>query len=451
MTIKNWRLGYAPNDFHYLENFLAKFYPKRDIAEAGLIIKREEGSVKGEDSSFAKASAFVKTSADKSADKYFDRFRDRVMFPIQNLHGQIVGFTGRMLHESDKAGKYINSPETPIYNKSQVIYGLYQAKIDIRKENRAIFVEGNLDVISSHQAGFNEAVASSGTALTEQHLLAIKRFTDNLIFAFDSDAAGSEASKRALELALTLGFNVRMVDMGGAKDPDELIKKGIGLWKKAVDSAENYLEYFFKATFERFDLNSVEDKREITKQLAPLIARVSEPITKAHFIRKLSNGINVSEQVIWDLVNKVKNPKSSHPRAQQEKRGKIEVLEDELLGLSAFLKTNEAIIDFEVKDFKPENQPVFTYLISNSKVNSETSERLKLLIFFIENLMSEEKLDAKEELARAVKEFKKIKFKKRMEEISNEIAAAEKKKDHDMINKLSLEFTRLSNQINEIT
>src|SRR6185436_409203 len=159
-TIKNWQLGYAPDDYHYLENYLAKTFDKKDIELAGLIIK-----------------------SDKDAG-YFDRFHDRVMFPIVNVHGQVVGFTGRLLHDKPNTGKYVNSPETPIYNKSQVVFGLYQAKNAIRKADRAIVVEGNMDVIACHQVTFSQTVATSGTALTPDQLVIIQRFTNNLIFAF---------------------------------------------------------------------------------------------------------------------------------------------------------------------------------------------------------------------------------------------------------------------------
>ncbi|OGE88262.1 MAG: DNA primase, partial [Candidatus Doudnabacteria bacterium RIFCSPHIGHO2_01_FULL_50_67] len=132
-TIKNWQLGYAPNDYHYLENHLAKSFDKKDIELAGLIIKSDRPQ-----------------PSTLTPQPYFDRFHDRIMFPIINLHGQVVGFTGRLLHDQPNAGKYVNSPETPIYNKSREIYGLYQAKNAIRKENRALLVEGNMDVITCH-------------------------------------------------------------------------------------------------------------------------------------------------------------------------------------------------------------------------------------------------------------------------------------------------------------
>jgi len=274
-TIKNWMLGFAPDDYHFLENFLAKSFDKKDIEQAGMIIKSDrDGS-------------------------YFDRFHDRVMFPIINLHGQVVGFTGRLLHDKPNTGKYVNSPETPIYNKSNVVYGLYQAKNAIRKLDRAIVVEGNMDVIACHQVAANEAVATSGTALSADQLLILQRFTNNLTFAFDGDAAGTAATKRALEMALSQGFNVKIANLGGAKDPDELIKKGIGLWEKAINAAGNFIDYYFDQIFTQYDAQTVDGKREITKELAPLIYRISDPVTKAHYVRKLSQGINVAENSIW--------------------------------------------------------------------------------------------------------------------------------------------------------
>ncbi len=403
-TIKNWQLGFAPDDFHYLENFLSKSFDKKDIEQAGLIIKSDRGG-------------------------YFDRFHDRVMFPIINLHGQVVGFTGRLLHDKPDTGKYVNSPETPIYNKSQVIYGLFQGKNQIRKENRAILVEGNMDVIACHQIGFTQTVATSGTALTQQQLIVLKRFTENLIFAFDSDAAGSAATKRALEMALNEGFNVRIANMGGAKDPDELIKKGIGLWEKAVDGAGSFIDYFFDLTIQRLDPQNVEGKREIAKELAPLIYRMSDPVTKAHYVRKLANAINVAETAIWDIISKLSIPRQIREKRQEFKaKSRKQVLQDQVLGLSLLLKDHNHLQELELSE----------------PTDAATRE---LLIFSAEMDMKEQELEAKTELPKIVSELKKLIFKERMQKLAAQISEAEKVKDKNLIEQLSKEYVILSNQI----
>ncbi|HYC79840.1 MAG TPA: DNA primase, partial [Candidatus Binatia bacterium] len=364
-TIRTWQLGFAPDDFHYLEGFLSKSFSKEDIVLAGLAVKKDDGSI-------------------------YDRFRARVMFPIQNIHGQVVGFTGRILKDQKDAAKYVNTPETPIYNKSRELYGLFFAKNQIRKENRAVLVEGNMDVISSHQAGFNQTVASSGTALTGQQLQTLHRFTENLIFSFDTDSAGAAATRRALEEALNLGFNVKIADLKEAKDPDELIKKGIGLWKKTVDTAQNFAEYFFDSTLRSKDVSNVEVKREVAKELAPLILRMSDPVTRGHFVRKLSKGIDVAEQAIWDIINRLSLPRPQKPQKIEEKRkSRGEVLEEQILGLSINTKDFSHLKDFQIDDFSEENRPVYQLLLEKGyvdpkileKSNPNLASKLELLLF----------------------------------------------------------------------
>ncbi len=433
-TIKHWQLGFAPDDFHYLEHFLSKNFNKKDIEQAGLIIKKEDGT-------------------------YFDRFRDRVMFPIINLHGQVVGFTGRLLHDKPNTGKYINSPETPIYNKSRVIYGFFQAKNTIRKENRCVLVEGNMDVISSHQGGFTQTVASSGTAFTLEQLQALQRFCENLIFAFDQDTAGSQATRRVLELALSLGFNVKIVQMQASKDPDELIRKGIGLGQQTLDSSQNYLDYFFEELIKTIDAQSVEGKREITKQLVPLIFRIGEPVTKAHYVRKLSNTINVNEQTIWDLIAKVEpgksKPQSTPGAVSLKKKSRREILEEQLLGLSLYLKSKQLLQDFTAADFSPSNFPSFQVL---SKVDDYSFEHLKashpdlmatwdLLSFVIETEAQEPGFDPKSEAVRVASELKKLVVRLKMQQLSEALILAERAKDKSLVSKLSQQYQELTKQM----
>ena len=411
-TIKNWSLGFAPDDYHYVENYLAKSFDKKDIEQAGLIIKSDRSQ-----------------PSTLTPQPYFDRFHDRVMFPIINLHGQVVGFTGRLLHDKENTGKYVNSPETPIYNKSNVVYGLYQAKNAIRKNDRAVVVEGNMDVIACHQVGSTQAVATSGTALTTDQLTILQRFTNNLVFAFDSDAAGSTATKRALELALNQGFNVKIANLGNAKDPDDLIQKGIGLWEKAIAGAGNYIDFFFDQIFKQYNPENVEDKREITKELAPLIYRILDPVTKAHYVRKLSLGINVAENSIWGIINGLKLPKSVRAAvAANKQKPRREVLEDQVLGLSLFLKNDQ-------------------YLKELGFTEPADTAKKELLVFSAEMDMKEQDLDASAELPKIITEYKKLITKDRMQELAQQITLAEQQKNKELLEQLSQEYVTLSQQV----
>lgn len=441
-TIKKWQLGFAPDDFHYLENFLAKSFKKEDINLAGLIIKKDDGT-------------------------YFDRFHDRIMFPIHNLHGQVVGFTGRLLHEKDGVGKYMNSPETPIYNKSRELYGLHLAKSLVRKENRAVVVEGNMDVISCHQAGFAQTVASSGTALTEQQLMVLSRFCENLVFAFDADSAGSAAARRALELALNLNFNVKIVRLIEAKDPDELVRRSGGLWQKAVDGAYNFVDFFFDEAFAHSDSQSVESKRQITKELLPLIMRIPDTISKAHFVRKLSEKLNVAEKAIWDTLEKISRP-SPAGEARPSFTGAVappakslsrqEILEQRLLGLVLTTGANQCLTDFEAQDFRADLRPAFELLKASSpaalgglkKARPDLAQTLDLLDFAAHSEVDEERLDPKQELAQTAHELEKLILKERMERLAADLKIAEQQKDKERLNKLSEEYVSLSRKMSQL-
>lgn len=408
-TIKNWQLGYAPDDFHYLENFLAKGFDKRDIEQAGLIIK-----------------------SDRDAG-YFDRFHDRVMFPIINLHGQTVGFTGRLLHDKPNTGKYINSPETPIYNKSQVIYGLYAGKQSIRKGDRAILVEGNMDVIACHQVGFDQAVATSGTALTQDQLNILKRFTENLVFAFDTDAAGSTATKRALELALNSGFNVKIANLGTAKDPDELIKKGIGLWQKTVESAGNFLDFVLDNLLKNNNPEDPEGIAKIESEIMPLINYVSNPVVKAHYVRKVAAKINVPEKALYERLASSKKPViKPHTSPVGIKKDRRHILEENFLGLILITKQKHLLDDLTDEEFSPEHREIFQILKTDEidadrlpKKYPQLKQQFDLLEFTATEEPDGAAQNPQQKLAETVKSFTELIYKERLDRYQREYANAD--------------------------
>src|SRR4030042_614490 len=228
-TVENFKLGYAPNSWDKLLNILIKKgFKENDIFLAGLVVKNEKSQL-------------------------YDRFRQRLMFPIFDHLGNVVGFTGRILDESkaDQGGKNINLPQTLIFNKSLIIFGLDKAKEEIKKQNLAVIVEGNMDVIASHQAGIKNVIASSGTALTLEQLKILSRYTNNLALSFDADLAGQLAADRGIDIALSLGLNIKIIqlppniDGQAIKDPDDCIKKGINYWQEAIKQAESIMEFYF--------------------------------------------------------------------------------------------------------------------------------------------------------------------------------------------------------------
>ncbi len=273
-TIENWEIGYAPDSFDALIKALqAKQVTSVNALAAGVVAKNDRGNI-------------------------FDRFRDRITFPIHNFYGDVVGFSARVMPGAkEDTAKYINSPETPIYSKSKILFGLFQAKAAIRKQDEAVVVEGQMDTISAHQAGFDNTVATSGTAMTEDHLRLIGRLTKNIKFCFDSDAAGITALRKAGELALSMGFRVKVIviDLAVAKDPDELILKAPGQWKRAVQDAVWFTDYYIETAEKQYTFGSLEQKQYLVEEVIPLLKYVTNPLEQGHYIRSMSERFAVTE------------------------------------------------------------------------------------------------------------------------------------------------------------
>jgi DNA primase len=232
------------------------------------------------------------------------------MFPLCDVSGRVVGFSGRILNNEIKdQAKYVNSPQTDLYDKSNVLYGYDKAKLEIKKKDHCVLVEGQMDLVLSHQAGVENAIAVSGTALTEKHLNLVKRLTDNLIMAFDGDLAGISASRRAVDLALSLGMEVKGALLPEGLDPADLVVKDKELWIEAVAKAKNiidfYLDILSQKNFEPRVLNA-----KITAEVLPYVARVNNAMDQAHFVAKISSFLRVGEEAVWTELHKIKN---SHP------------------------------------------------------------------------------------------------------------------------------------------
>lgn len=262
-TILAWRLGYAPNTGFALTNFLTKNgFTTDEMKRAGVVFQRSRHSS--------------------------DMFRGRIMIPLADGSGQIVGFTARLLGKDDEAPKYINTPQTVVYDKSRQIFGLHLAKEAIRKEGFVVVVEGNMDVIASWQAGVANVVASAGTAMTEQHLKALKRFTGDIRLSFDADRAGIAATERIIPLAQKVEVNLKIISIKGAKDPDELIQKDLKAWQKAIDQAVYAPDWLIERYQTEVDLSSAGGKKAFTDALLTTIRRLRDPIEQEHYLKKIA-------------------------------------------------------------------------------------------------------------------------------------------------------------------
>lgn len=296
-------LGYAPSGWHNLLSFLRKKgYAEEEIETAGLTVR--------------------------TSGRYYDRFRGRFMFTLHDHRGQIVGLSGRVLGQAKQA-KYINSPETPIYHKSNVLYGLYQTKEAIKKAGFAIICEGEFDVLTAFHEGISNIVAIKGTALTHEQLRLLKRFTSEIRLGLDMDIAGDKAARRSIELADTIDLSVRVIEIPGGKDIDEAVRSSAGAVKEAVEKAQSVYDFALSSALKRHTGSSAEAKKQIGREVIPLYARISNPIVKNHYVKQLAEALHVSEDAVNEqLTIDQKKQVLKQPPAEAQRAKPRESAED---------------------------------------------------------------------------------------------------------------------------
>lgn len=278
-TLRTWKLGYAPDAWDaLLQNLNQKGYRTDEIVKAGLALERENRS------------------------GAYDRFRHRVMFPLSDVHGTIVGFTGRALVEGD-GGKYVNTPTTLLYDKSRMVYGLDLAKDAIKQAGKIVLVEGQMDAISSHQAGIQNVVAVSGTALTREQIQLIKRFTSTFVLAFDQDVAGSQAMLRGLELCWEEGVTLEMLTLPTGKDPDACVQENPALWRQAITDAVPFLTYLFQHALKQYDVTTIAGRKDTTHFLLSFLVRIADPIERSLWLGQLANLVGVEERILRESID----------------------------------------------------------------------------------------------------------------------------------------------------
>lgn len=293
-TIKKFGIGYAPKNWDSLFQYFKEYteFSDSDIEKAGLIIKSEKDG------------------------NYYDRFRGRLMFPIFNDAGKVVAFGGRKLFEDDKAAKYINSPETRIYNKSRILYGLNFAKESIRTNDKVLLVEGYMDVIALSQADFNNCVASSGTSLTDEQVNLISRFSKNVSILFDGDFAGIKAAKRGIEKMLQGGLNLRVTVFPENDDPDSFIKsKGKKEFEQLLNSGQDFIEFITSLYTKDNKLETVEDKTTFIREIIYYISFIPDKIKRSFYIKQISSDYGLYESDLLDELKTVMNQITSQQAA----------------------------------------------------------------------------------------------------------------------------------------
>lgn len=426
-SIKNWRLGYAPDSWNGLVDFLLKQNYKRDeIEKSGLGVKSEKGEL-------------------------FDRFRGRIMFPIFDFNSQIIGFGGRIFEKEEKEiAKYINTPNTLLYDKSKVLYGLDRARLEIRKKDFCVVVEGYTDVILSHQAGIKNVVSVSGTAFTPYQLKLIKRYTEKLILGFDMDVAGDSATKRGIELAQLEGFNLKILPLPKDKDPADVISENPKNFENLIEKSVSILDFYFQNAFTSFDKNTPEGKKEISKILLPVIKRIPNKIEQAFWVKELAKKLEVKEVDVEEELSKIKLKEEIFGLEKEEifaapPKNRRELLEERIIVL--LLKKPELAKNIEIDKinlFSPLIKEIAMGIVKEynsfeNKLSAETKEKFNYLALKAEIEEIDEK-DLWPEINCCLKEVEILEIKNNLENLEGKIKQAEKEKDLKKLDEYLKEF-----------
>lgn len=413
-AIEKYKLGFAPEGWDFIIKFLVnkKGFQISDLERCGLVVQKAQNS---------------------NIQNYYDRFRNRVMFPLNNQRGQTVGFAGRVMPAASADGgasqgaKYINTPETEIYHKGDLLYGLDVNRSEIKTKGWAVVVEGEIDCIASWQAGVKNVVAIKGSALTERQVELLRRICDTVVLGLDSDGAGDAAARRGVEIAQKQGMIIKMINSEAEevnpqefKDPGDWATKDPEGWQAAVKKAVPIYDFYLESAVRRFGLDAI-GKGKIGKELLPLVAKIEDEIVKAHYIQQLAITLGVGEQDVREQMYKTQS--SNHPTSPQASLGasqnqkaksRREVLEEYLVGLA--LRNNKADKLSEIKHlFK---NSFWLKVIEEMKGKKSPKDLPAELRERVENLFLEEtEKDEEKEWNKAAQGLEEIEIRERLEEM----------------------------------
>ncbi len=432
-VVQDFMIGYAPNTQDSIVHFLSKKgFSDTEIREAGMMNRASK-----------------------------DLFRSRLMIPLADASGEVIGFTGRLIANDPKAPKYLNTPQTLLYDKSRHVFGLHQAKETIRKQDRAVIVEGNLDVVSSHQAGIFNVVAAAGTALTEQHLKIVKRFTGNISLAFDNDRAGLAATERAIEISQQLGIELTIISLPeDAKDPDELLQQNPDLWKQAIEAAKPVIDWVLSEYEKRYSISTAEGKRKYSSAGLNIIEKLQDPIEQEHYLNIIAAKTGVSLETVKSKLNKYASSEdqkvlkkintdnqiiSARQNVNQDKLLSIAVLDPKVRGL---------LIELHADDFgSSEQQALLQYLKTMPDINlsadipqslQELETYVKILLLRADERYKQwDEIDRYDETAKLVRLVKQNTRENKKRQLIEALRQAETLGDETQMNKLR-------NELNEI-
>lgn len=464
-TIKKFRLGYAPQSWDGLSNYLSDNFSQDEIIKSGVAIKRNSGS------------------------GFYDRFRSRIMFPIFNVNGQAVGFSGRIFHPPDfvptndqEEAKYINTPQTEIYDKSRILYGLDKAKLNIRSRKRCLVVEGNVDVIMSHQAGADFAIATCGTALTESHLDMIKRYADQIDLCFDADNAGINATEKAIQLCLSKGLKIHalVIEDSAIKDPADFVQKYGTKWLDVVLNSKPFLEYIYEIYKNKFNLKDPQGKHNFCSKILPYVGLIQNRIEKTSWISRVSLATRLSEQVIAEEISKLNLSPLHNQQISQSQNIKsniklskniLDSYEESLLGIvlikpelaSGILDKNLEISQLArsfiatIIEIMTKNNADIVFELKSKIVNSNypqadlLSSYLDMVYIKSQELWYEFSVEAlKSQIDIILKKIQNKSLNNKLRELQLDIRLAEQENDRARLSQLLSEFSLISQKLNQI-
>jgi DNA primase len=433
-TIKDFRIGFVKDDWRLLYSHLQnKSFTDIEIEKAGLTKKTEKG--------------------------FYDRFRGRIMFPISDSSGRVIAFSGRIFSAQGgsasggedsnyEQAKYLNSPDTPIFSKSAVLYGLDKAKDSIRKNNFSILVEGQMDLVLSHQAGFRNTVATSGTALSDStiskenvisNLGLLRRLSQNIVLAFDADKAGFNASSRAGKIALSFGMDVKVVSMPEGVDPADLISQnGVDAWRTAIRNSKHIIEFLLDKVLNSHKENMRKAGREIKEKVLPYVDALESSIEKSHFITLISNKSGITENALLEDLRKVESESKYETEETKtaienvEKKVRKDSIERRLLGIAFWQESiKNRTIDPElifkkldkVKEIYKNIKEDLIYEAEEFYLNSQNLEKdiNEMLLNIEEEYLNEERFKKMAEHQNCKDEKEKIEIFKKINEIGKRI------------------------------
>lgn len=474
--IESWAIGYSQNSWDSLYKFLkarplqGEKYSDEEILAAGLIIKKERGS------------------------GYYDRFRDRIMFPIWDANGNVVAFTARinpLKAQTEKTGKYINSPQTKVFDKSRVLFALNRAKSEIRAKDLAVVVEGQMDAIACHNNNIKNVVASSGTALTTEQVALIKRYTNKVALVFDMDSAGQMAVDRGVRECLAQGMEVKIITLPSGKDPDESLKNNPGelergvemagltnrnfesYYKKPIEDAKSILEYYFERSSAGLDLTKIENKTKVRDKMFEILVMVKDRSEQGYWLKKISDDLDFPEIDFREeffrryprgeeVKNNIINQGGGSSLVKPESKNREERLSESFLSI---VIKNPDLFSYASNNLSPEilfpeNLSIFykqliIYYNKNKKIdyhnladyfvdNKEEADLLRYLSILSEkDFYNLEKEELKTQLINIISDLKSFFSRRRMEELRKKITLAEKENNEELLTSLMEELKKI--------